>query len=87
MLTKSNKLYVLGNNELNCFALPQFTHCIEPTLIFEDIRKFSCGWANILLLTLKGEVLSFGRNNLGQLGHGENTDKVQFTLENDELIE
>ena len=40
------------------------------------MKKMASGWAHVVLLTEKEEVLSFGRNNLDQLGRkeGENIE-------------
>lgn len=45
-----------------------------------------CGWAHVTLLKLDGTIESYGKSNLGQLGHQKNTNKVYIPLEHGESI-
>ncbi|XP_027361319.1 ultraviolet-B receptor UVR8 isoform X2 [Abrus precatorius] len=57
----------LGTNKLQDEHCPQLLH--QPSL--SSISSLACGGAHVLALTSAGKVLSWGRGNSGQLGHGE----------------
>ena len=44
------------------------TQLIVPTCIFMNIDKIGCGWAHVIVVSKDGDISSFGRNNLDQLG-------------------
>ena len=67
MLTSKGEVWALGSNENNPFN-QEATYLSVPTLIYQDIKAISSGWAHVVLLTHTGKVLSYGRNNLKQLG-------------------
>jgi alpha-tubulin suppressor-like RCC1 family protein len=71
MLTDRHEVYAFGCNEENCFNNKEITHLATPTLIFKGVSQLACGWAHIVLLKLDQTVESYGRTNLGQLGHGQ----------------
>lgn len=49
--------------------------------MFSLLVKIVCGSAHTLALTKSGTIYSWGRNNMGQLGHGRKTEKeVMSTL-------
>ncbi|XP_019433360.1 PREDICTED: ultraviolet-B receptor UVR8 [Lupinus angustifolius] len=57
----------LGTNKLQDEHLPQLIH--QPSL--SSVSDLACGGAHVIALTSGGKVMSWGRGNSGQLGHGE----------------
>lgn len=68
LLTEKGEIWALGFNEQNAFNSMNVSHFIIPSLIYENIRDVSSGWAHIAMITDDCKVVTFGRNNLGQLG-------------------
>lgn len=55
----------------------EFTRFDKPQIVgicSESISDVSCGELHTLFLTADGRVLSYGRNNKGQLGKGKSKD-------------
>lgn len=50
--------------------------CLRPTLVGKHILGVQCGAHHTLALTTSGQVFSFGRNNCGQTGTGNNTNQL-----------
>ncbi|XP_020224034.1 ultraviolet-B receptor UVR8 isoform X1 [Cajanus cajan] len=57
----------LGTKILQDENFPQLLH--QPSL--SSVSSLACGGAHVIALTSAGKVLSWGRGNSGQLGHGE----------------
>jgi RCC1 and BTB domain-containing protein len=71
-LTKSGECYSSGGNDFGQLGNGTIAHCNKPKLIESLIEKhivdISCGYFHNILLTNRGQVYSFGRNNCGQIG-------------------
>ncbi|KAK7368131.1 hypothetical protein VNO80_10153 [Phaseolus coccineus] len=64
----------LGTKIVQDEVFPQHLH--QPSL--SSISSLACGGAHVIALTSAGKVLSWGRGNSGQLGHGEVLSNALF---------
>lgn len=77
-------LYAWGSNSSGQLGISDKKGIImKPTVVTtnEDITDLSCGSHHTVLLTVNGEIMSSGSNELGQLGNGEiATDQNEFKI-------
>lgn len=69
--TENKQIWAVGLNEQNSFNVKEISHWIVPTLVFEQVDKMACGWAHTVMLDSQGNIKTYGRNNLDQLGRKE----------------
>ncbi len=75
----SPNLYVLGKNEhgqLGESDVKEFTDVLTPVAIGKTFVKIAAGRSHGVGITSEGDVYTWGRNNLGQLGY--KTDDIQY---------
>lgn len=75
----SPNLYALGKNEhgqLGESDVKEFTDVLVPVAIGKTFVKIAAGRSHGVGITSEGDVYTWGRNNLGQLGY--KTDDIQY---------
>jgi len=81
-LSKSGQVYVFGDNRYDQLGLelrgPVIGPVIEPTLNphLSDIIQIAAGCLYSIILSNTGQVYAFGNNSAGQLGLGNNVDRI-----------
>lgn len=73
-VTDNGQLYLWGFGE--SFHPRKMSNVIDkPRLVklHKRIKQVACGQSHILVLTVDGDVYSFGNGGMGQLGHGATT--------------
>lgn len=64
-----------------CFSKPECSDQDEPTYVDAlrgvGVRQIACGSGHTVVLTVDGEVYTWGRGDDGRLGHGDNGWKVR----------
>ncbi|KAM8891599.1 LOW QUALITY PROTEIN: putative E3 ubiquitin-protein ligase HERC3 [Spinachia spinachia] len=75
VLTKNGAVFTFGSGEYGQLGHNSFCNELRPRLVAEllgaKVTKIACGWHHTLVLTESRRVYSFGRGELGQLGHAE----------------
>ena len=85
IIDETNVCYSVGQNgygqlgQGNNTNLNIFTP-INTSNLLSDVKYVSCGEHYNLLLDINGNVYSCGKNNYGQLGHNDTTNRNIFTL-------
>lgn len=82
-LLNNNKAYSCGNNFYGQLGTNDAIKYFKPTLVYgnnnSNIIDISCGSYHNLFLKNDGTVFSCGKNDYGQLGVGDNIDKIILT--------
>lgn len=78
------KMLIFGNNKFGQLGIDQEIgyNVNLPILLMNDktIKTISCGLAHTIIYRDNGDILSFGKNNYGQLGIGHNRNMYKPTL-------
>ncbi|KAH8255246.1 hypothetical protein KR038_007527 [Drosophila bunnanda] len=84
-LTANGKVYACGSNDHSQLGhdLPTKRPRMSPFLLIPELQDYviiqiACGSRHSLALSEWGQVLSWGHNDCGQLGHGTNQEIVQL---------
>ena len=88
MVLSKDKVYAFGRNDFGQLGLgdtvdvssPQEVRCLSRLPKLKIISSVVCGASHSLFLTVAGELLGCGRNDLGQLGLGSEIVKVTLPL-------
>ena len=79
VITKDGKLYSFGYNNRGQLGLGNVTNEYLPKivkpLLSKQVITAACSYHHSIILCSDGSVYSFGRNDSGQLGHGDLIDK------------
>jgi RCC1 and BTB domain-containing protein len=85
-LSESKKVFGWGHNSHGQLGIGDTIHRSIPTIIDvngEPIKKIACGYCHSILLTTEGGIFTFGLNNCGQIGNGNNVNQiVPFKINN-----
>ncbi|CAF0899632.1 unnamed protein product [Brachionus calyciflorus] len=80
MLTEDGKVYVCGLNDYGQLGLgnksPTSTPIYLKSIQGIPIEQIACGAHHSLILTVSGNIFSFGRNDCGQLGFGDTVNRL-----------
>eukprot|EP01041_Mallomonas_annulata_P001258 gene1258-2435_t len=79
LITKDGKLYSFGYNYRGQLGLGSTTSESTPravrSLLSKKVITAACSYHHSVVLTTDGAIYTFGRNDCGQLGHGDNIDR------------
>lgn len=83
-LTTSGHVFSMGSNAYGELGNPQSdgkAPClVQDRLVGEFVEQISCGAHHVVVITLRGDVFSWGRGANGRLGHGDTEDRNVPTL-------
>ena len=83
-LLDSGAAYMFGDNAYNQLGVSSASAPTSPTPVIvagiSNVVSAACGDTHTLLVRYNGEVLSYGRNNAGQLGVGDKLVKTSPTI-------
>lgn len=83
-LTTSGHIFSMGSNAYGELGNPQSdgkAPClVQDRLVGEFVEQISCGAHHVVVITLRGDVFSWGRGANGRLGHGDTEDRNVPTL-------
>jgi alpha-tubulin suppressor-like RCC1 family protein len=65
----------LGHGSTSSESTPKYAHGLDG----HKVCLVSCSYYHTVVATDDAQVFSFGRNDFGQLGHGDTSDKKQAT--------
>lgn len=78
-LTTGGRVFTMGSTvhgQLgNPLANGKIPISVEGSIVDSFIEDIACGSHHVAVLTLKGEVYTWGKGSNGQLGHGDNNDR------------
>ncbi|KAL8525231.1 hypothetical protein ACS0TY_014743 [Phlomoides rotata] len=84
VLTSSGHVFSAGSNKYGQLGNPQsdgkLPTLVQDRLVGEFVEQISCGDDHVAVLTLRGEVFTWGRGANGRLGHGDTEDRNSPTL-------
>ncbi|XP_057781444.1 PH, RCC1 and FYVE domains-containing protein 1-like [Salvia miltiorrhiza] len=83
-LTTSGHVFTMGSNAYGQLGNPQSDgkapSLVQDRLVGEFVEQISCGADHVVVLTLRGDVFTWGRGANGRLGHGDTEDRNVPTL-------
>ncbi|KAH6816288.1 Regulator of chromosome condensation family protein [Perilla frutescens var. frutescens] len=83
-LTTSGHVFSMGSNAYGQLGNPQadgkLPCLVQDRLVGEFVEQISCGAHHVIVLTLRGEVFTWGGGANGRLGHGDTEDRNVPTL-------
>jgi len=78
VLDSEGRIFSFGNNKYGQLGLgdnKQINNTPQMIPSIQNITQISCGGYHSLVLDSEGRIFSFGRNEYGQLGLGDNSHK------------
>ena len=73
-------LFLTTNGNIYRCGASSYDSSITKMDCFWKIQSICCGMEHSLALAISGEVISFGQNDLGQLGYGTNIKSINFPV-------
>ncbi|CAL9767775.1 unnamed protein product [Musa acuminata subsp. burmannicoides] len=83
-LTTSGQVFTMGSTVCGQLGNPQsdgkLPCLVEDKLVGESVGEVACGSYHVAVLTIRGEVFTWGKGANGRLGHGDIEDRKTPTL-------